>query len=389
MHLTVIILPFLMCMLSCATSGPLHNNEKDGGAIEVDAGAEIRKVENLDTLVQQTHGSVSVPALGGAIVDETGLRALGVSGVRAVGNTDIVTAADPWHLGSNTKAITAVLAGRLVDDEMVSWGLVVTDVWPNANADWSLVSLEMLLHHRGGASDNLIADHLDLWTALAQAGDGASGRAALVESLVSQPPDEQVGTFAYSNAGYMIAGAMLEVQTGKSWQALLAEKVFEPLQMSCGFGAPTEKAPWGHRVEGGALRAVSPGPAADNPAGLGPAGTVHCSLADWSSFIAAQLPGHVLDDGSQFLKQETLIRLQTPTGDYAGGWIVTTRPWAVETGAGIVLTHSGSNTMWLAVAWLAPEKRRAYLAVVNAATPDATALADILVGALIEHDNTD
>lgn len=49
----------------------------------------------------------------------------------------------------------------------------------------------------------------------------------------------RVGNFVYSNLGYMVAGAMAEKKTGKSWEALMQEKLFKPLGMtSAGFGFP-------------------------------------------------------------------------------------------------------------------------------------------------------
>lgn len=48
-----------------------------------------------------------------------------------------------------------------------------------------------------------------------------------------------VGTYEYSNLGYMVAGAMAEKLTGKSWENLMRVKLFNPLGMtSAGFGAP-------------------------------------------------------------------------------------------------------------------------------------------------------
>lgn len=51
-----------------------------------------------------------------------------------------------------------------------------------------------------------------------------------------------------------------------------------------------------------------------------------------------------------------------------GWWIIADgQPWA----GGPALTHAGSNTMWFAVAWLAPEKDFAVLVACNQADDDA------------------
>ena len=50
------------------------------------------------------------------------------------------------------------------------------------------------------------------------------------------------------------------------------------------------------------------------------------------------------------------------------GWIIADgQPWA----GGPALTHSGSNTLWMAVAWLAPAKDFAVLVACNQASDKA------------------
>jgi D-alanyl-D-alanine carboxypeptidase len=150
---------------------------------------------------------------------------------------------------------------------------------------------------------------------------------------------------------------------GGGWEQLIQEELFTPLGMaSCGFGAPGSAGaldqPWGHDV----TTPVSPGPLADNPPSLGPAGTVHCSLVDWGKFLAVHLHG-ARNETVPLVSQATLTELQTPPagGDYACGWGVVDRPWA----GGTALTHTGSNTYWLATAWLAPAKNTTLAVVTN------------------------
>ena len=54
-----------------------------------------------------------------------------VSGLRIVNGTAQVTPADLWHLGSNTKAMTAALAGVLVQRGQISWDTTLANVLPN------------------------------------------------------------------------------------------------------------------------------------------------------------------------------------------------------------------------------------------------------------------
>ena len=62
------------------------------------------------------------------------------------------------------------------------------------------------------------------------------------------------------------------------------------------------------------------------------------------------------------------------------GWIVTQRGWA----GGTTWTHNGSNTMWYAVMWVAPEKQAAYVAATNVAGNVGDKVCDGAVAMLIQ-----
>jgi hypothetical protein len=158
--------------------------------------------------------------------------------------------------------------------------------------------------------------------------------------------------------------------------------VFTPLGMTgCGFGGlgtpGTIDQPWPHTANG--QPTPLNGPYVDNAAVLGPAGTVHCSIADWSKFVADQLRG--ARGAGALLKADTYKTLHTPRfgGNYAFGWGVTTRVWA----GGTVLQHSGSNTMNLCVLWVAPLRDMAVLAVTNQGGEAAAMATDEAAAAMI------
>ena len=72
----------------------------------------------------------------------------------------------------------------------------------------------------------------------------------------------------------------------------MEQRLFEPYGMDeCGFGAPTGAQPWGHSDWDGGTPKDPDTAQSDNPPGLGPAGTVHCTLASWGQFVALHLRG--------------------------------------------------------------------------------------------------
>jgi CubicO group peptidase (beta-lactamase class C family) len=154
---------------------------------------------------------------------------------------------------------------------------------------------------------------------------------------------------------------------------------------SCGFGAmgtpgKTDQ-PWQHTLVLKWHKAIEPGPQADNPPVIGPAGTVHCSIIDWGKFITAHLRGEQGEAG--MLKPGTFKRLHTPSfgGAYAFGWAVTDRIWA----GGRVLTHTGSNTQNYAIVWMAPARDLAVLVMTNQAGGDTSNACDQTAVALIGY----
>ncbi len=348
----------------------------------VDAGPPPDDISStLDPIVQ----SNGLPALAAAVFRGNKLIAIGVSGVRKQGDPTLATIADQWHLGSDTKAMTATLIGLYIDQGKIHFEDTLASLFAGETIDpsYANVTLEQLLQHRGGAPGTMPAD---IWSQMWADGATPGARLKAVRSLLSRPVAQAPGTYAYANAGYMIAGAALERTTGATWESLMQKDLFGPLQMSsCGFGAPGTSGkvdePWGHTMSGSTPVPVSPGPQGDNPPSLGPAGTVHCALADWGKFLSVHLAG--ARGEPTIVSATTIKRLQTPpkAGDYAAGWIVTTRPWAG--GDGTALTHSGSNTMWFATAWLAPGKNVTFVVVTNRADNIASAAVDSAFGPLI------
>jgi CubicO group peptidase (beta-lactamase class C family) len=313
----------------------------------------------------------------GAVVSGGTIESLGAAGVRKVGDPQPVEPGDQVHLGSCTKAMTATMMGTLVDARTLEWSSTVRAVFgaraEPLHRDFQAVTLEQLLTHRAG----LPAD--GPWWRL-HGSNTTEQRRDLLGRMMSAAPQSPPGTkYAYSNVGYALAGLMAEEVTGQSWETLMGERIFAPLGMSsAGFGAPGTAGkvdqPWGHTALG---RVFLPSQS-DNAPPLGPAGTVRCTVSDWGKFAVQ----HLGDPKTRprLLQAETLRKLHTPAGgDYAAGWIVVERPWA----GGVALTHSGSNTMWVAIIWVAPVRNFAVLVAANAGGKAAAAACDQAIGALV------
>lgn len=358
-------------------------------------------VNDLSADLEPIRAKGGVPALAAAAWRGSELLAIGATGVRKEGGPARVTTDDPWHLGSDTKAMTAVLVAISIDRGKLRFDETLGELFGDrVNPGYRAVTVEQLLQHRGGMPHQFPRDIMrGMWIG----GRDPRTRAAAIETLLARPPAQTPGIYQYSNPGYVTLGEVLERVTERRWEDLIRVDLFDPLGMaSCGFGVPEGQVPRGHRRAGGAWRpvtgnfvadnppasapagrvccmlrnwvqslplvvAATRGKIADNPPALAPAGGVYCTLRDWGKFLALVLAG-ARGEHVALVADATMKRLLTPPPTdkeqerYAGGWIFPTRSW----GDGVVLTHSGSNTFWFATAWLAPKKNLAFAAAANA-----------------------
>ncbi len=323
----------------------------------------------------------AVPGIVAMLVDHDREAAIGVAGVRKFGRPELMTIDDQIHLGSDTKAMTAVLVGQLIERGKLSIDTPVLKIFPEfagkMDPQMGTVTVSQLLQHTSGLPANLP------WGTYATANDDVRAqRHAAVLRALSQPPAHPPGTaYAYSNTGFVLLGAVVEQISGKSWEDQIRAELFTPLKMpSAGFGPPGMigglDQPWGHVLQSGRPVAIQ----IDNPPIMGPAGRVHCSIRDWAKFVGCFESGDV--PSLPGVSEKSMNSILTPgsTGDYGGGWIHTRRDW----GGGPVLTHAGSNTMWYCVAWVSPKKHFATLVAVNVAGGDAPAVCDEVTGMLIK-----
>jgi CubicO group peptidase (beta-lactamase class C family) len=331
-------------------------------------------------LLKPIRQKFGVPAMSAVVVTSRGVKFSGAVGVRKRGTDIPVTLDDEWHLGSDGKAMTSTLIARLVEQNRLKWDTSLAQYFPEfattMHAGFREITLLHLLSHRAGLPGGNVRGY---------AGDDVEGlRERAVRSELAKAPTYAPGShYAYSNMGYIIAGAVAERITGRSWEDLMKTELFAPLQMKdAGFGGTGTSGqtdqPWPHTDDGEPTDFN--GPAVDNVPILGPAGRVHCSMQAWATFIADQLRG--ARGETSFLTADSYRRLHSPPygGDYALGWKVLERHW----GGGKVLHHTGDNEMNRANVWVAPQRNFAILVCVNQGGQRSFEATDAAVEALIK-----
>lgn len=359
----------------------------------------------LHSILEEVRAKYGVPALAAAVVRGDRIVAADAVGVRKAGAKVPVSLDDEFHIGSCSKSMTASLCAMLVERGKLRWDTTIGEVFkdlPGIRDEFKKVTLEQLLCHRAGLPDDRNPDVKLFLKMRTMEGPMREQRRRMVELVLAEPPASSPGTkFAYSNYGFAIAGAMCEAVTGRAYEDLMREMLFDPLGMkSGGFGAPgtSDKVdqPYGHRrsvgLLSGLLKAkgagrmspITPGPLADNPACLSPAGRVHCSISDFARYAAWHLAGEL--GRARILKPETFKKLHTDVyqQSYAFGWGIKPESWA----KGATLAHKGSNTMWFAVIVIAPARNEAFVVATNAGGDEADAACSKVVELLRSADES-
>ncbi len=305
---------------------------------------------SLDTQAQALIDQIDAPGAAIGLECDAGFSE-GTAGVRIAGTEAAIAPGDLWHHGSNTKAMTATLAARLVEHGLISWettiGEVLNERFAAIESSLKDVSLSELLSHRGGLIANPSVEVMRALGGRDAERDEISDRMAYVEAGLEQSGGPR-GEFLYSNVGYVVASLMLETVGGEPYEALMQREVFVPLGMnSASWGVPGDPGqadqPRGHLFNPDAgLIPLEPSGGADNPPAMNAAGRAHMTLEDMADFLRAHAT-----KPSDYLSPESWERLHAAVdgGNYALGWSVS---------PGNVLVHSGSNGRWYSQMALEP-----------------------------------
>jgi CubicO group peptidase (beta-lactamase class C family) len=310
--------------------------------------------ESLQEVVSKLRVEQKLIGLGAMFMVDGKTIAVAVDGKRKKGGKAALEVGDRWHIGSITKSITATMIARLVEREELTWSTTVADCFGESmsiHADWQIVTLAQLLTHTSGAPPNF-----PLTTQFKRPAEGKErmdARRAEVLAIFKKKPRSEAGeSFKYSNVGFTIAGAMAEKQTGIPWETLVRREIFNPLEIKqAGFGPPKDaNQPRGHQNIGFFKRVA--GVEEDNTPIMGPAGTVHMTLADLCTFGNDHVRGET--GKGKLLTAKSYRSLHTAKlNNYAFGWVVPKKNSLTDQR---MIWHNGSNTLWYALLVLLPDR---------------------------------
>lgn len=205
-----------------------------------------------------------------------------------------------FQIGSITKTVTATAMMRLVEQGALDLRAPVRTYLPafrvrDEGASAGATSWHLLTHQAGWTGD-----------VFTDTGDGDDAAEKYVARMADFEQLAPLGKhFSYNNAGFCVAGRLIEVVTGATYEAAIRELIFKPLGMTRSFFFPHEamlhRFAVGHQAGGRVLRPWA------IPRGMNAAGGISCHIRDLLRYGAFQL-----GDGSPLLRRESLLKMHQP-----------------------------------------------------------------------------
>ena len=325
---------------------------------------EIKPLD-LSEFVESTAQGFGIPGASvGVLVD--GKQSYATYGVTSIENPLPVDTNTLFLLGSVSKTYTATALMRLVFEGRIELDAPVRRYIPELKlADEqtaAAVTVKQLLNHTSGMSSGMILE----------TGEGDNALANYVAALPELHLIASPGQMAsYSQAGYSLAGRVIEKVTGMTFESAMATLLFEPLGLSNSFSARdevmTRRFAVGHnRSPDGKLSIAR---LWRRPRGDNPGGGIAASIADqiwWAKFHLGD--GHS-ENGKRFLPANLLQYMKQPSVTLRGsnfgtaigiGWFLR------EVDGAATIGHLGSANGQFAEIVIVPDRGLAVCSLSNA-----------------------
>jgi D-alanyl-D-alanine carboxypeptidase len=338
-------------------------------ALPVDQVGRI-KPEQIKAVLSKARGNA--PGLAGGVISDSAI-VLAADGTRS-SNAPSLLGTDNWlHLGSNSKSLTAMAVAVQVEQGKLKWTDTLAGLFPELAAsmlpEYRQRTLLDVLTFRAGFMPML------QWAEFEQMPITApvlsAQRLEYARWLLAQAPVNTPGsTTEYSNASYILAGAIIERASSKPFEQTLTDTVLQPLGLRGQYGLPQTVGldqPAAHlQPSPGVYEPVPP----DSPlvlalpTYLNSAGLLCMPVTDYAKY--AQIHLQALRGKPTLLKAETFKVLHTAPSNIAGSDFGLAMGWGVlKQGGKTTYEFTGSIDVMSAYIKIVPSDNRAVIVLNN------------------------
>ena len=348
--------------LALSSSLPLAAARLDARVPEaaVAAQAADARFEDIATLVREQMRAYRVPGVGLGVVAD-GVTTLRGFGVTSLDDPRPVTEDTLFTIASISKTITATAVMKLVEARRVDLGAplreYVREFRVLDEATSNEVSLWHCLTHTPGWEGQLSTEDRGIDALAHFAG-------TIMPTLPQIAPLGRV--WSYNNAGFALAGRVIEQVSGKGIHDALRDLVFAPLGLTRTFtrltDAMTYRYTLGHRDRGDADEVIRPFQTTSSTT----AGGALTTIADIMRYARFHLGDGRTPEGAPFMSRENLALMQTPQFVKAGTTDQMGVGWHVRTlGGERTFAHGGTLNGHCLLLQLVPSRRLAFCVFTN------------------------
>ena len=320
--------------------------------------ADDPKFEQLASLVERKAAEYRIP--GGAFgIVRNGRTIVRAFGITNADNPQPVTPETVFPIASISKTLTATAIMRLVEQGKLQLDAPVKRYLPEFTVRdphvTGNVAIWHLLTHTAGWEGQLTPEDY-----------GISSLTRFAESQRELPQLAPPGeVWSYNNAGFTIAGRVIEVAAGQRIHEALRDLVIQPIGLTRTFTrteeAVTHRFAAAHRSSAEALTVVRP----ISRSSTVTAGGVWMSLSDMLAYARFHLGDGTDDDGRVVLTRKSLEQMRSARVSKVGTDDEMGLGWHLRKVGGVMTASHGGTLGHISLLVLVPERRMALAVLTN------------------------
>jgi len=287
-------------------------------------------------------------------------------GVTSIANPLPVNEDTLFQVGSTTKTVTGTIAMKLVEEGKLDLDEPVRAYLPEFRLGSEEIAGRVTLRHLFTHTGGWFGDYFDDLGP----GDDALGR--IVGKMVELPQVTPLGeVWSYNNAGFYLAGRIIEMITGQPYEQVARTMVLEPLGMKTSFffaaEAITYRVAIGHNnpYEDGKFQLKIARPWA-LPRVANPIGGLVSTVRDQLRYARFHMGDGTAEDGTRLLSAEAMELMKTPHVAAADGQMFGITWFLREIDGTWVVRHGGATNGQMSAFVMVPAQKFAITVLTNA-----------------------
>ena len=320
------------------------------------------KFGRLSAYVRKTMAETAVPGVAVGVLHDGESYTAGF-GVTNVEHPLEVTVDTLFLIGSITKTMTGTVMMRLVEQGKLDLDAPVRKYLPDFKVQdeeaTAKAKVKDLLTHMGG----WVGDHFN------STGEGDDALDRMMEEMADLEQLAPIGTvWSYNNSGFYVAGKIIEVVTGKSYEEVLQELILDAIGLSDTYIKPadvmTKRYVVGHTVSDDGIEIAQPWPLYR---AAYPAGGAITNVKDMLTYAAFHMGDGTNADGERIMKEESLEVMQVAHAPKVGTDDLMGLTWHLsDLDSKRTVAHGGGTSGQISLLLMIPEEDFALAIVTNA-----------------------